>query len=133
MKLSIAFLLVALAGTGAVAAWGLSQPRAGETGGFEVEAVGPEGRLFLSTVEVENATALSALAAAAAEHGLALSLEHYPGMGAYVRAVGSHRAEGAMGWIYEVHRDGAWVSGDRSAERFGLQKGDALRWSWTTG
>lgn len=133
MKLSVAFLVVVLAGTGAVAAWGLSQQRAGDAGSFEVEAVGPEGRLFLTTVALEEATALSALIAAADENELPLSVEEYPGMGTYVRAIGPYRAEGAMGWIYEVRRDGEWVSGDRSAAYFGLQKGDALRWTWTSG
>lgn len=131
MKLSVILLLVALGGTGAVAAWGISQQRAGEAGAYEVEAIGPEGRLFLELVEVEDATALSVLQAAAGARGLALELEEYPGMGTYVRAVGPHRAEGASGWVYEVVREGATTNGDRSASFFALQKGDAVRWSWT--
>jgi len=133
VRLNVAILAAVLLGTGAVAAWGFSQQRVGDAGEFEVEAVGPEGPLFLETVRLEDATALSALQAAASARGLGLDLEEYPGMGTYVRGVGEHRAEGATGWIYEVERDGAWISGDRSAEFFGLQKGDALRWSWTAG
>lgn len=123
--------MAALLGTGAVVAWGLSQQHEGEDGRYEVEALGPDGRLFLETVALEDATALSALQAAAAAQGIALALEEYPGMGTYVRGIGGHRAEGASGWIYEVQRDGSWIGGDRSAAFFGLQKGDALRWSWT--
>lgn len=124
-------MLAALLGTGAVAAWGLSQQRAGDAGAFAVEVVGPDGPLFIETVELEDATALTALQAAVAARGLTLSIEEYPGMGAYVRAVGPYRASGTSGWIYEVHRGDEWISGDRSAEVFALQKGDALRWSWT--
>lgn len=133
MKLSLVLLLAALAGTGAVAAWGMSQQREGDSGTYAVEAIGPDGPLFLETVALDDATALRALEVAAERRGFALTLEEYPGMGTYVRAIGPHVAAGASGWVYEVERGGSWISGDRSAEIFALQKGDALRWSWTSG
>lgn len=125
-------LLLVLGGAGALAAWGWQRAE-GATATYRVEALGPEGPILAEEVVVENATVLRALEAAAARAGFALDVERYPGMGAYVRAIGPWEAGGPAGWVYEVHRDGAWVSGDRSAERFALQKGDAVRWSWTAG
>lgn len=115
------------AGAAALAAWRL--PGVGASGAFEVEVIGPGGPLFAGTLRVENATALAALLAT----GLPVVTEDYPGMGAYVRAVAGHEAAGAEGWVYEVLRGGAWRSGDRSADAFPLEPGDAVRWSWTHG
>jgi len=129
--LSVLLLVLALGGAGALAAWG-AQRAPGEAGAYRVEALGPDGPLLDETVDLEDATALTALQAAAARRGLALSLVEYPGMGAYVRAIGGHEARGASGWVYEVHRDGSWQSGDRSAAYFALQRGDSVRWSWTS-
>lgn len=133
MRLNLVLLVAALALAGGVAAWGYAQPRAGESATYDVSALGPSGPLLEERVDVADATALSALQAAATRAGFALDLEEYPGMGTYVRAVGGHRASGASGWVYEVLRGGTWTSGDRSAAVYPLQKGDALRWSWTAG
>jgi hypothetical protein len=124
-------ILLALAGGGlALAAWNRDAPSSG-VASYPVEVVGPEGVLFQGTVRVENATALSALEAAAAHAGLGLKVQRYPGMGSYVRAIGPYEAAGASGWTYEVKRGDAWTTGDRSAEYFPLAPGDALRWRWT--
>lgn len=133
LRLNVLILAGALLLVGGVAAYGILQPRLGETAEYEVVVEGPEGILFHERVHVPAATALTALQAAASAQGFTLTLEEYPGMGTYVRAIGEHHATGATGWIYEVLRDGGWTSGDRSAERFALEKDDALRWSWTTG
>lgn len=130
--ISVLILLLVLGGAGALAAWGI-QRVPGETDAYRVEVNGPDGALLNETVDVETATVLSALQAAAAKAGIDLELVDYAGMGTYVRAIDGIRAEGATGWIYEVERDGAWQSGDRSAEFFSLQKGDAVRWTWTAG
>lgn len=132
VRLNLVLLAGALILAGGVAAWGLQQQRAGADGTYSVEVVGPGGHLVLATnVTLASATALSALEAAAAEQGAALELEEYPGMGTYVRAIGPYRASGANGWVYEVHRAGAWLSGDRSASFFPLERADVLRWAWT--
>ncbi|MFA5861924.1 MAG: DUF4430 domain-containing protein [Candidatus Thermoplasmatota archaeon] len=126
-------LLVSLAAGGvALAAWSHAGPLS-TAGTFAVEIVGPSGQLYQGNVTVADATALSALRAACKHAGLALETEEYPGMGAYVRAIGGHRASGASGWVYEVHRNGTWLSADRSAGSYPLHAGDALRWSWTEG
>lgn len=130
LALSLIALAFVLAGAGALAAWGM-QRVPGETAAYRVEAIGPGGALLDEVVQVENGTALRALEAAAQARGLALSLAVYPGMGTYVRAIGGYEASGSTGWVYEVHRDGSWESGDRSAELYPLQKGDSVRWSWT--
>jgi len=127
---SVVLLALVLGGAGALAAWG-AQRAPGESATYRVEVLGPEGALADVEVDVPEATALSALLAAAEREGLPVELSQYPGMGAYVRSIGGHEARGASGWVYEVLREGVWTSGDRSAERFPLQKGDALRWSWT--
>ena len=134
MRLAVSALLlvVALGSAGALAAWGWQRGE-GADAAFHVQAIGPEGIVLDATVQLEDATALRALEVAAQGAGVALDLVRYPGMGVYVRAIAGHEAAGASGWIYEVERDGAWVSGDRSAELYPLQKGDALRWSWTAG
>ena len=128
--ISVVLLLLTLVSAGALAAWGM-QRVPGETALYRVEAIGPEGRVLDESVQVESGTVLTALEAAAARAGMELTLVEYPGMGAYVRAIGPHQAAGANGWIYEVHRDGAWQNGDRSAEFYALQKGDSVRWTWT--
>lgn len=127
MRLLVAIgLVVALvAGGAALASWGWAGR--GATGEFRVEVVGPSGPLFNGTIHADNATAFSALQAT----GLTLTTDDYPGMGTYVRAVAGIEATGATGWVYEVLRDGAWLSGDRSSAKFALEPGDALRWSWT--
>lgn len=131
LLLSGALLLALLGGAAALAAWQHQPP--GGAGEHAVEIIGPEGPLFSGVVEVEQATALSALVAAADAAGLALTLEEYPGMGTYVRAVGPYRAEGSSGWIYEVRPEGGeWILGDRSAALYPLQPGDAVRWRWTS-
>lgn len=123
-------LVLALGGAGALAAWGMERG-AGEAATYRVEAIGPRGALLDETVRVEDATVLRALQAAADARALALGLVEYPGMGTYVRSIGGFEAKGASGWIYEVRRDEAWESGDRSAEFYALQKGDSVRWMWT--
>lgn len=127
-----AALLVALVGAAGALAW-WSGAGEGESGSYPVSIIGPEGTLFEGIVRVENATALSALQAAAASAGLGIEMETYPGMGVYVRAIGGIRAEGPSGWVYEVREGDAWVSGDRSAAHRPLREGEALRWSWTPG
>lgn len=126
-------MLVALVGGGAaLAAWAL-HPAAGGEGAFDVEVVGPSGALFHGTVAASNATAYSLLQRACARANLTIETQQYPGMGLYVRSVGGYAAHGASGWIYEVERDGTWVSGDRAADRYPVRAGEALRWSWTDG
>jgi hypothetical protein len=130
MRLAVALLLLAAltGGAAAVVAWTQAGP--GATGAFAVQVVGPgDASLFDGAVSVAEATALSALRAT----GLPLETREYPGMGTYVVAVSGIRASGASGWVYEVERDGATVSGDRTAAAFPLHKGDALRWHWTDG
>lgn len=126
-------LLVALGG-GAAAVMAWTNLGAGGSGAFPVDVVGPGGAVVLSAQpRVENATALSVLLAACEDAGIAVRTDRYPGMGTYVRAIAGHEARGASGWIYEVERGGATISGDRSADRFPLAPGDRLRWSWTSG
>lgn len=133
LLLSVALLAVTLGAAGALAAWGMQRAQ-GDSGAFGVIALGPDGTPILdATVAVADATVLLVLERATAEAGLQLELETYPGMGTYVRSIAGHRASGATGWIYEVQREGAWHSGDRSAEHYPLQKGDATRWTWTGG
>lgn len=131
LGLSVVLLVLALGGAGALAAWGI-QRAPGEDAAYRVEAIGPDGILLDETVEVADATVLRALQVAADRRGVLLSLVEYPGMGTYVRAIDGIEARGASGWIYEVQRAGAWTSGDRSAEFYALQKGDSVRWSWTS-
>lgn len=132
--MSLLLLALALAALGGVAAWSAQQARAGDSSSYDVTVVGPGGTLLLEArVRVPDATALAALEVAAREAGIAIEREEYPGMGTYVRAIGGHRAEGATGWVYLIHREGEWLSGDRSAASYPLQKGDAVRWSWTDG
>lgn len=131
--LAFGALAVALLAAGAVAWYGAREPT-GESGDHEVTIVGPaNATLFLQAVHVENATAYGALVAAARAGNLTVDSVEYSGMGVYVRAVGGFEARGAAGWVYEVRRDGAWVFGDRSAERYALAPGEAVRWSWTDG
>lgn len=132
LLVALSLLGALLGGAGALAWWSQSAVQ-GDSAAFAVEIVGPDGVLFEGTVQVENATALSALQAAAARAGLELTLEEYPGMGTYVRAIGPHRAAGPTGWVYEVREESGWVSGDRSAAHRPLRAGEALRWSWTEG
>lgn len=129
-RLALAFVLLGVVAGGATAAlvkWRASEE--GASGAFSVEVAGPEGALFSGTVRVEDATALSVLLAT----GLSVETTDYPGMGTYVDAIEGHRASGASGWVFEVLREGAWRSGDRSAARYALEPGDAVRWSWTGG
>lgn len=128
--LSVVLLVLALGGAGALAAWGMAR-ETGDGATYRVEAIGPSGVLLDESVRVEDATVLRALQAAADARDVALGLVEYPGMGTYVRSIGGFEASGASGWIYEVHRDGAWENGDRSAEFYALQKGDSVRWTWT--
>lgn len=130
LVLSLGLLAMLLLVSAALATWW--GPAAGPGGAYDVTIEGPDGILFAGTVAVDEATALSVLEAAAGEAGLALETETYPGMGTYVRAVGEHRAHGPDGWVYEVRRDGAWTLGDRSAARYALEEGDAVRWRWTS-
>lgn len=124
-------LLVALVGAGAAFAVHAIQRDAGESGEYRVTAEGPEGLVLDETVRVENATVLRALEAAAAQAGLTIDVERYPGMGEYVRAIGPWRAAGASGWIYEVREeDGSWTGGDRSAGLYALRGGAHVRWRW---
>lgn len=134
LVLAATLLLAGVAGA-AYVAWSGGADAAGDSAAYPVQIVGPDGAaLYDGVVRVENATALSALQAAASEAGLALVIEEYPGMGAYVRAIGPHEAHGASGWIYELREgDGPWVPGDRSAGRHPLHEGMAMRWRWTDG
>lgn len=92
----------------------------------------PDGSfLFNRTVPVANATALSALAAAAREGSFTYDAQSYD-MGTYVVGIGGHAARGAEGWQYWVHRDGAWVQGDRSADRFPVAPGEWVHWRWSS-
>ena len=129
---SALLLVVALGSAGALAAWGWQRAE-GADATFHVLALGPDGPVLEGNATLTDATVLRALETVAADAGVALELVRYPGMGTYVRAIDGHEAAGASGWIYEVHREGAWISGDRSAELYPLQKGDAVRWSWTAG
>lgn len=133
LTLPLALAALLLGGAGAYAFLGARAP--GGEGAHRVLVEGPHGPLFEGHVRVDAATALSVLEAAAREAGLALEVEEYPGMGAYVRAVGPHRAQGPTGWVYEVRAPGAegWTSGDRSAALYGLAPGDEVRWRWTEG
>lgn len=131
--LSVVALVVALGAAGALATWGM-QRETGDADRYPVQVVGPSGIVVLdTTVHVEAATVLLVLRSAAEAEGVPLELVEYPGMGTYVRAIGGHRAAAATGWIYEVQRDGAWISGDQSAAYFALHNGDATRWTWTDG
>lgn len=121
-------LLVLLAG-GAVGLYAL-RTLDGTPGQYRVLVIGPgDDILFDGNVTASDGTVLSALRAT----GLALDVREYPGMGAYVRGIAGHQASGASGWIYEVGRDGAWSSGDTSAEFAPLTAGDEVRWRWTEG
>lgn len=128
-RVPLAMLLLAVVAAGAVAVAALQDRAPGAGGAFDVEVIGPQGALFAGPVRVDAATALLALQAT----GLELETRTYPGMGTYVVSVAGHEASGPSGWVYEVLRGGAWSSGDRSAERYALEPGDALRWSWTRG
>lgn len=135
VKLAASVLLLALLVGGAGAYALLADLKPGPAGAYRVRVEGPRSAiLFEGSVDVEGATALSVLEAAAERARLALEVERYPGMGAYVRAIGDHRATGGSGWVYEVRAPGgAWVSGDRSAELYDLAPGDEVRWRWTEG
>lgn len=126
-RLLLAAALLVLVGAGAAALAALQRDAPGASGEFPVEVVGPGGALHAGPVRLANATALDALLAT----GLRVETAEYPGMGAYVVAVEGHRAAGASGWVFEVMRGGEWRSGDRSAARFALEPGDAVKWSWT--
>lgn len=130
LVLAAGLLALLVGGSVALAAWQLA-PAVGDAAPHRVEIVGPDGvALFEGDVQVESASALTLLRAAADKAGLTLEIEEYPGMGAYVRAVGPHRASGPSGWIYEVEKEGRWVGGDRSAAHYPLAEGEALRWKW---
>lgn len=128
---TLVLLAVALVAVGGLAAWGM-QRASGDSATYAVEAIGPDGPVLHATVRVDDATVLRALQAAAHAQKIPLRLEQYPGMGTYVRSIAGHEARGATGWIYEVQHEGAWTSGDRSAEFYPLQKGDSVRWTWTS-
>lgn len=131
-RLVVAALLLAISVAAAGAAYvSLRGGDPGASGTYGIDVIGPDGALFSGEVVVENATALSVLLVAADRAGFDVELEDYPGMGTYVRAIGGHRAHGATGWVYEIWRDGAWTSGERSAAWQPLEEGDALRWKWT--
>lgn len=132
LALALAVLAVVSAGAVALAAWDRGASSTGASDVFDVRIVGPaNATLFSGLVQVENATALSALRAACEKGNVSLEVETFPGMGAYVRSIGGHRGHGGAGWIYEVTRpEGSTVSGDRTAASFALHKGEALRWRW---
>lgn len=100
-----------------------------------LRVIGPDGAPLWPeashVLEAGNATALEPLLAGAADAGMVVETESYPGMGTYVRAIGEHRARGASGWLYEVERDGQVLRGDRAADAFGLAAGDTLVWRWS--
>lgn len=128
LLLAASLLALLLGAAGALAWWSATEtPPAGAQ--VRVSIVGPDGPLFNGTIRVANATALSALQAAAREANLTLGVQEYPGMGTYVSAIGPYAAHGASGWIYEV--DGA--PGDRSASRAPVHDGDVVAWRWTDG
>lgn len=124
-----AALLVASLGAVAGLVWWSASTGAGDDGAHPVLVVGPGATLFDAVVTVEGATALSLLQAT----GLDVELETYPGMGAFVRSIEGHRAEGGSGWIYEVDRGEGWTAGDRSPADLALGPGDRLAWRWSAG
>lgn len=129
LRLAVALVVLVAVVAGGAAVAGLQAGEPGAPGAFHVEVQGPDAVLFAGPVTVQEATALRALEAT----GLPIETRRYPGMGTYVTSVAGHAASGASGWVYEVFRGDEWRSGDRSAERFALEPGDALRWSWTRG
>ena len=131
LKVVLAFGLLALAAGGAFALAALTQPHAGAAGAHHVTIAGAGRPIFNGPVEVQNATALSVLLAAAANGGFAVEIVNYPGMGEYVRAIDGEAAQGASGWVYEVFEDGAWSLGTRGAASMPLDDGQAVRWRWS--
>jgi hypothetical protein len=129
-RILLAVALASLTLAGAAAAWTWMRPPPGDSGRFHVEVIGPHGPLVNATVRVDNATALTALTVAASSAGLEVLTREYPGMGAYVYSIGGFTAHGGSGWIYEVHKDGPWRSGDRSPADAPLHEGEGLRWRW---
>lgn len=132
---AFALLLLAslAAGGAALASWSHLAPAGVGEARYQVSVVGPTGALLHDNVTVSGATALTVLRAACERASLTVETEEFPGMGTYVRAIGGYRASGAAGWVFEVERDGTWVSGDRSAAQYPLHAGEQLRWSWTGG
>ena len=128
-----------LAAAAAVAALALAllDPAArppAESGAAEVgvRVVGPDGgSLYDGTVNLENATAHSALVEAGERGGFEVRTKEYP-FGLYVEAVAGVEAEGNAGWLYSVERDGARIEGDRPADRFPLEPGDRVTWRYGT-
>lgn len=132
LKTVLAFGLLALLVGGAGAFAVLAQPKPGASGAHRVVIVGARGTLFDGEVDVAQATALSALQAAAARAGLAVDLVEYPGMGAYVRAIGNETARDASGWVFDVSDErGEWSMADRGAGATPLYAGQAVRWRWS--
>lgn len=120
--LAATLLVLALAALAAVA-WSTMGGGPGDAGEHDVLVVGPEGTLYDGRTSAPEATALSLLQAT----GLDVEVETYPGMGAFVRAIEGHAAQGGAGWIYEV--DGA--PGDRSPAERALAAGERLAWRWS--
>lgn len=123
--LAAALLVASLGAVAALVASPTGAP--GDAGAFEVLVVGPSATWFDATVRTDEATALSLLLAT----GLAVEVDTYPGMGAFVSAIEGHRAQGGAGWIYEVDAGEGWVSGDRSPADRALHEGERLAWRWT--
>lgn len=131
LLVAAALLALTVGAAGALAYWSATREPAA-SGAFAVTIVGPgNATLWSGRVDVENATALSALQAAGKVASLEVKTRDYPGLGTYVWSIGGHEARRADGWIYEVDRGQGWVAGDRSADQVALRAGDALRWRWT--
>lgn len=132
VRLVVAIVLLAAGAAAAGVAYAALDRASGATGVYGIDIVGPgHASVYSGELRVENATALGVLLAAAAAGGFDVTLDEYPGLGPYVRAIAGHEAHGASGWVYEIWRDGAWLHGDRSAAHKPLEEGDALRWRWT--
>ncbi len=90
--------------------------------------------LFNGSVQVDNATALSALQAAALQAELELDVVAYPGFGRcgdYVAELaGLREHRDGTGWQYHVLVESQWEWGAQGAACRPLADGDALRWSW---
>lgn len=113
-----ALLLVAMA-------W---QAPASGSGRIEVRVDGPDGAIWNGTVEVTDATVLSALLAAADAGAFAVKVSG-TGDQAFVVAIAGHANEGLGGWCYAVWDDG-WVHPPVSAGAWGLEDGALVWWQY---
>ena len=129
------FLLLLLLASGGAWLVGSAPRGAGPAGSYALLLQGPGGEiLFDGSVEVQEATALSVLRAAAGQADLDLEVEGEGGPcgWVYVVAVAGHREAGSAGWEYWVRpAGGAWDLPDHSAACHALRPGDSVLWRWT--